>query len=527
MMRNSLGFIYLLLFPLVVYSQTSPYSYEFSSPKLYKTTASTPLSNSITDILVVKDTIWLGTSRGLSRSTDKGETWKNYYNTPDFGAEGITAVGYYDGMIWAVTVHTKEQFGEDVEVGSGFRYSTDNGGTWTKVPQPLDSPGDSLLTYGINKLRALPITVPEKNVTFDIAFTPNTVWIVSWTGGLRKSTDRGLTWERVVLPPDYLSQIHPNDTLSFTVSPVSGNLGYENNLNHRAFSVIAIDDSTLYVGTAGGINKSTDSGISWKKYNHSNQDKPVSGNFITALGYDRLHKSVWSASWKAEGATEYYAVSSSSDGGETWRTFLPGEKVHNFGFKYYKNDFGFRLTNVMAATDNGLFSSTNSGATWMTPGSIVDAVTLISILKNKFYSAAADSMGNSSIIWLGSGGEGLARLKETNGFWEGEWKIFLASQELKSSNESYAFPNPFTPDGGYTRIKYINSAGKSITVRIFDFGMNLVRTLIQNAPRSTGDQFEIWDGKDQLGNTVPNGVYFYRIDISSEAPIFNKIIVLR
>ena len=181
----------------------------------------------------------------------------------------------------------------------------------------------------------------------------------------------------------------------------------------------------------------------------------------------------------------------------------------------------------MAATDNGLFSSTNSGATWMTPGSIVDAVTLISILKNKFYSAAADSMGNSSIIWLGSGGEGLARLKETNGFWEGEWKIFLASQELKSSNESYAFPNPFTPDGGYTRIKYINSAGKSITVRIFDFGMNLVRTLIQNAPRSTGDQFEIWDGKDQLGNTVPNGVYFYRIDISSEAPIFNKIIVLR
>ena len=57
--------------------------------------------------------------------------------------------------------------------------------------------------------------------------------------------------------------------------------------------------------------------------------------------------------------------------------------------------------------------------------------------------------------------------------------------------------------------------------------MNLVRTLIQNAPRGISEeQFENWDGRDGSGKIVPNGVYFYRIDIGSDEPIFGKIMVL-
>lgn len=57
--------------------------------------------------------------------------------------------------------------------------------------------------------------------------------------------------------------------------------------------------------------------------------------------------------------------------------------------------------------------------------------------------------------------------------------------------------------------------------------MNLVRTLIQNVNKNlTGEQIDFWDGKDENGNVVPNGVYFYRIDIDSNEPLFGKIIVL-
>jgi flagellar hook assembly protein FlgD len=35
-----------------------------------------------------------------------------------------------------------------------------------------------------------------------------------------------------------------------------------------------------------------------------------------------------------------------------------------------------------------------------------------------------------------------------------------------------------------------------------------------------------WDGTDEAGSVVPNGVYFFRIDLGSSAH-YGKIIVLR
>ncbi len=109
----------------------------------------------------------------------------------------------------------------------------------------------------------------------------------------------GATWERVVLPPDNLDSIAPTDTLNFTLQPVAGAFGDESWLNHRVFSVLGVGDSTLYVGTAGGINKSTDNGISWQKFSHTNQTNPISGNFVVGLGYNEVDNSIWAATWKA------------------------------------------------------------------------------------------------------------------------------------------------------------------------------------------------------------------------------------
>ncbi len=75
-----------------------------------------------------------------------------------------------------------------------------------------------------------------------------------------------------------------------------------------------------------------------------------------------------------------------------------------------------------------------------------------------------------------------------------------------------------------------------MTIRIFDFGMNYVRTVVQNVDRgnpvhqisgSDNGVIDYWDGKDDSGNVVPNGVYFYRIDINSNDPIYGKILVLQ
>lgn len=507
------------------FSQLKPESFYLSEDKLlYKVSAENPASNSISDILTVGDTVWLGTSRGVSVSFDRGLNWTNFYNTGPFGEDGISAIGYYKGTFWAATVTTVEGTGgESIAKGTGLKYTNDNGVNWTAVPQPVDGPNDSIEVYGINTLRTIPITVAEQNVTYDIAFTPGNIWITSFAGGLRRSQDNGQTWQRVILPTDSLNSISPTDTLdglNLCISPIDGNFCGEGWLNYRAFSVIDVNDTTLYVGTANGINKTENANSqypSWVKFTHQNQDNPISGNFIVALGHSptQIDDEIWAATWRAEDNTEFYGVSLTTDGGENWNTFLEDERAHNFGFKN---------VDVIAATDNGAFRTRNKGNSWILPNNIVDKKSGVALTTTEFFSSASEGED----LWLGSN-DGLAKLAETT-FWEGEWKVYFASLALESGSETYCYPNPFSPRLEELKIKYTtNAENKKVTIRVFDFGMNIVRTVIQNADRTKtlDDAPEKWDGRDEKGNIVPNGVYFYSVEAGDDEPVFGKVIVLQ
>ena len=526
-MRRSLSFLIIIFCVVKISAQLTPDSFNLHGDKNYfsKTTSSNPASNSILDIIAIGDTVWLGTSRGISVSFNSGESWTNFYGSSPFGTDNISALGYNNGVVWAATATSVEGTGGGmVPKGTGLKYTTDNGETWTPIPQPVDHPDSTTVRYGNNILQALPVTVGEQNLTYDIAFTPGTIWITSFAGGLRKSTNMGQTWERVVLPPDNLSSISPSDTLDFCLSPVGGNFCSDGNLNHRAFSVISTDATTLYVGTANGINKSTDNGISWVKFNHQNQTEPMSGNFITALGYNFFDNTVWAASWKAEDLSEFYSVSSSTNGGNSWTTTLIDEKAHNFGIG--------NNGNVIAATDNGTFRTSDQGYSWVLPTSIIDTVSdptsKMYLHTNTYYSATFQDFNGVKNVWLGSN-DGLVRLTETS-FWVGEWKLFFASQPLSSDNDTYCYPNPFSPRQEQLKIKYsTGGVDATVTIRIFNFKMDYVKTVIQNAPRNRTLEGppDFWDGTDENGNFLPNGVYFYSVEIDDNEPIFGKIIYLQ
>lgn len=518
----------IILFTLVIvsniYSQNFPDSYLLYQEKILRkinSTSPVQLGNSITDIVIAGDTVILGTGKGLSISYDKGESWINYYNHPDFGTESISAVAYKNGFIWVATAHSVERDGQILPEGSGLKYSSDGGLHWNKIEQPIDHKDSNKVIYGINILNALPITTTINNITYDIGLTGNAVWIASFAGGLRKSTDLGKTWERVVLPPDYLDSIKPTEAYNFTLSPTSGNLGYENNLNHRVFSVYVQNDSIIYVGTANGINKTTDGGKSWIKFTKQNQTNHISGNFVVAIGGTNFQNIdyIFAATWKAEDLTEEYGVSISSDGGLNWSVSNRDVRIHNFGFL---NQFAY------AAGSTGLFRSDNFGLSWLKAPTIVDSLTKQRILTSTFYSV--NTQGN--IIWAGSN-EGLARTTETGFAWAAPWKVYLAYVPVKSSSETYAYPNPFDPEADILKIKYTtNGQDEKITIRIFDFGMNLIKTIIQNAPRSGAvdqriQQTEFWNGKDEFGKFVSNGVYFYSVQIGNNEPIWGKILVIR
>lgn len=521
---NKIVKIFLIFFTLFLVdnkAQSIPNSIYLNKSGLNKVAADpTPSGNSVEYIEFMGNDIWIATSVGVSKSTDGGENWTNY----NFGTEGISAIGINNDTVWVATWHAEVINGSDIPIGSGLHYSADKGDNWIDIPQPLDASNDSSIIYGINTLRALPLTVEEGNFTRAIDFLGNTIWIASFYGGLRKSSDKGETWEKVVLPPDSLNSISPIDTLNFDVSPSTGGLGFKESLNHRFFSIKVVDEETILVGTANGINLSRDAGISWEKFNHLNQTNSISGNFILDINFDHSRNTIWAATWKAEGQTEFYGVSSSSDWGESWKTFLPGENVHDIGFTY--NEDGTE-SDILIAGDNGIFRSNDLGESWLLAPTMIDDESKIPLTSNSFRAVNCLLENEINSLWFG-GLSGTATLKETGNKWEGKWKVFISSPEITSNSSSIAFPNPFAPDNEQIKIKYnFTGDSKNVTIRIFDFGMNLVNTVIQNIDRIGGREYlDNWDGRDENNEFVPNGVYFYRIDIGNDEPLYGKIMVV-
>ncbi len=145
-----------------------------------------PLSNSASVAVHDRGTLWFGTAKGLTRTTDDGQTWVKYAGVQTFNDRGISAIATRGDTVWVAIGYSERRDGSTIQIGGGLHFSTDRGATWSYVKQPMDSGTIDTLTYGINKIRALAVTVPEQNITFDIALTSNTVWITSFGGMFRK-----------------------------------------------------------------------------------------------------------------------------------------------------------------------------------------------------------------------------------------------------------------------------------------------------------------------------------------------------
>ena len=474
-------------------------------------TATIP-SNSVSHISIQGASLWIGTGKGLARSTDAGRTWESFGSVPQFASKGIFAIALRGDSIWTSTGFSKDVDNQSVQTGSGYTYSTDMGSSWSNRPQPLDPIGDSSVTYGANTVKFLPIVVNEQNVTYDISLSDGTVWIASWSSGIRKSTDLGATWQRIVLPSDIRSSIAPTDTLpGYKIDPRQDN-------NFLGFAVYAQDNDTIWAGTAGGINRSVDGGRSWAKFTRDTQTEHILSDWVITITGQRIgsRTRIWTTNWPAEGEGQEYGISMSDDGGRTWKNFLHGIKAY---------DFAFKDSTVYVAADGGMFSTTDGGNTWRRSGDIIDETTRERITENQFLSVGV--LGDT--VYCGSS-EGLVKTVDTPSQPFGSvWTILRAFEPLPSRTSAYAYPNPFSPRLETIRIHYATERPQSsVTLEIFDFGMNRMRTVVRNAQRSTsGEHDERWNGRTDSGDLVKNGVYFYRVTIDDGEPVWGKIMVLQ
>ena len=344
------------------------------------------------------------------------------------------------------------------------------------------------------------------------------IWVAGWASGIRKSDDLGRTWSRVVLPPDDLDFITPQNPYSFAVEPQRGGTG---SLNHMGFSILLDAAGTVWAGTAGGLNRSNDGGLSWQKFKTDGTQRSLTGNWVISIEEQITGGTpvIWTATWNTgdtDGQSGKFGVTFTEDGGEHFKQTLLGERIY---------DFAFDGTKVFAAGDNGLFISTNAGDTWDSISNFVEASgSQRRVRPNASIFSVEYADG---ILWVGTS-DGL--LKSTD---QGNtWTIFHVNVPLHPDESSdavpdvdtYAYPNPFSRgDDVFIRIKFELDRSESVDIRVFDYGMNVVRALNVNGVQGVNES--MWDGTDDSGIQVPNGVYFYEVR-SGNSRFRGKILVI-
>lgn len=96
-----------------------------------------------------------------------------------------------------------------------------------------------------------------------------------------------------------------------------------------------------------------------------------------------------------------------------------------------------------------------------------------------------------------------------------EVSIVIAGNEnvITSTDKNvYNFPNPFNPEQKPTQIRYHLPEPEDVTIQIYDMSGNKVRTILDHAPRLAGEHTaDAWDGRDDKGKLVPNGIYYANV----------------
>ncbi|NQV16154.1 SBBP repeat-containing protein, partial [bacterium] len=92
----------------------------------------------------------------------------------------------------------------------------------------------------------------------------------------------------------------------------------------------------------------------------------------------------------------------------------------------------------------------------------------------------------------------------------------------RSTSLEQNFPNPFNPT---TTINYSIPAQSDVVVAVYDLSGRRVATLLNQKQRAGHYDIQ-WDGRDDAGNQVRTGMYFYRLDAETFSQTI-KMIYLR
>jgi hypothetical protein len=508
-------------------------------------------NNAVIDIRNSGDSLYFfGTGNGLSYADilPDGRIDFGYFSISTMPIGGNPALAV-SGNIIAVSgvIDTAVATGTEPK-GTGIAYSTDRGENWDYLPQPVDpdtvyfeifplssciengydwdsqsetcfSNKNWTIPWGEQEISSLLVSSEVDNVSYDLAIYDGFIYAASWAGGLRRYPvglleENGVRkWEVIPLPGDddldlYCGQIDN----SYYLNPRDPGDG--GNHNHKGFSVY-VDDKTVWAGTAAGINKGIINGncIDWVGHYTSLMNN-ISGDWVIGFAQQNFtdFNRLWAITWAAGTEDEFSALSYTDDGGETWETTQPSGKVEKT-YNLYGNS-----THIWASSESGLYVSEN-GKNWEKYLRPIDENMKEELITESVMSSYYSE--NLDWLWVGTG-DGIA-ISVDDGI---KWTVHRFWESTVSHDEKNmfsAYPNPFlikdynlVGGDGHVRFTYSNPENYSGTINIFDFSMDKVIQLNNPHLVNNNESEVIWNGRNEYGDQVANGVYFCRLSLNGK-----------
>ncbi len=301
--------------------------------------------------------------------------------------------------------------------------------------------------------------------------------IVTWHKYLSGSVNRGVIFDK-----EYnLIAITQEDSRIYKINRLTGEIIWEKNINDSLYHInylnnVSVDKQNNVVVT--GYNSLWNSDIQIKKLSPSgeelwlkNYNSPKSLNDVPdGLLIDNADDIYITVNSEDSLYTKNSAVKLSKDGDILWEYFIDDP--------FYEHSF-------------------------LSPFYIDDSLSLY------IGGSISDSNSYSNIF--------IMRLLQRNNTGIKETELISHSYSLKQN-----YPNPFNPS---TIINFNLPVSSNIKLIIIDIIGQQIRSLL-NEEKSAGNYSVIWDGKDDFGQLVSSGVYFYRMQ-ANDFVMVKKMMLVR
>ncbi|MFC2119790.1 T9SS type A sorting domain-containing protein [Bacteroidota bacterium] len=403
----------------------------------------------VTSIVNKPGYIFAGTfGAGVYRSTDGGQTWMAPSNGTDFAVESIVIDNEYifaatisegvqrssdNGATWEPKLTGLFGFGAICKSGnkviaSSSNYtleSTDHGETWSYITS-LDGAiiftyyceGSTIIAGGQNKLyrstdngntfTTIDLIFPFGIVNiYSITAIGSTLFAATSYDGVYSSTDNGSTWfsaNEGMGPKDARAITTTNSSTLIAGSHYVGiyrstDMGVSWNKSVSGFpagiSILTLlgSETGIYAGSRDGVYRTEDNGDSWIKLAGTNDTI----NYSSVWALCEKDGDIYVSTFLKFNTTVY----KTTDKGLTWTRSgagLPPDLSFMKGLVVSGD-------NIVAATDKGIYFSSDAGASWHQTNVLNQNIPSIAVSGNFVYAASPSGFGvlrssDNGVNWI-------------------------------------------------------------------------------------------------------------------------------